>query len=666
MDRTAETASPWGELVAWLRKELAPRPGRGAAVLRTAANCTITVIIGMVFEIPLPAYMAYVVFLASRDEYVGTLITTIGASIAVTLAVGLLLLFYIVDAGEPALRIPLMALSTFIGMFLVRTSALGPIAFLVGYLLVLGQTLIDPLPSTEILTRIVLWLWVIVMLPATLTTVVDLALGRNPAKLLMQTALRLLDVATATLRGRPVDVSELQADALKLLELREHAQIADRRLRALGAADHRLIETGVELLSLLPALPPRTPPEIREWLADSSQACRRALASEKLPVPEARAVPVQWRDRLDGELLAIVIAINDALGRLATAIANRRVAVGTPHVSKKMPLLVADAWSNGEHARFALKTTIAVMAAYFIYSMNDWPGTRTAVTTCFFVALGTFGESIHKLTLRIVGASIGGLLATFCIVYVLPRMTDIGQLALLIGVVSAVSAWISTSSERLSYLGMQLAFAFFLGVLHDYGPTTDLTTARDRFVGILLGNVLIAIVFSTMWPKSALERAREILAQALAALGNLVRNASNPPADARLTAVQKVAEAQHLVSIAMFEGHLLERGERRKSFEETFVQSVDRLAAAAFVVAAQPVREIVGEAARAQDAAAAQWFADTARRIAAREAPPSPPARPDTAVQTALLPATSSPLRAALDARIFLQREIEHVAATSS
>src|SRR5262249_53154799 len=171
--------------------------------------------------------------------------------------------------------------------------------------------------------------------------------------------------------------------------------------------------------------------------------------------------------------------------------------------------------------------------------------------------LGTCCETIHKFMLRIVGASIGGILATACIVYVLPEMTDIGQLALLIAAVSAVSAWISTSSERLSYLGMQLAFAFFLGVLHDYGPTTDLTTARDRFVGILLGNVLIAIVFSTMWPKSALERAREVMSEALKSLGELVRSASSPRADARLTAVQKVAEARHLVSIAMFEAHLL-------------------------------------------------------------------------------------------------------------
>jgi multidrug resistance protein MdtO len=388
------------------------------------------------------------------------------------------------------------------------------------------------------------------------------------------------------------------------------------------------------------------------------------LASERAPLPAVRVLSTEWRERLDGELLAIVVAINDALGRLAADIGRRRTAANTPHVPTKMPLLVADAWSNPEHARFAFKVTVAVMAAYFIYSINDWPGTRTAVTTCFFVALGTFGESIHKVTLRLVGASIGGLLATVCIVYVLPEMTDIGQLALLIAAVSAGSAWISTSSERLSYLGMQLAFAFFLGVLHDYGPTTELTTTRDRVVGVLLGNVLIAIVFSTMWPKSALESAREAIAHALAALGDLVRSAGKPRVDARLTAIQKVAEARHLVSIAMFEAHLLERGPRTESDEEAAVKSVDRLAAATFVVAAQPPGEEIGAAAQAQDAAAAQWFADAAQRIAAREPPPPPPR--SVVVAQAVVPPAVPSLRAATDARAFLQREIEHAAATSS
>ena len=658
-----ETSSQWGDFTAWLREELAPRPGRTAAAARIGVNCAITVVVAMVFEIPLPAYMAYIVLLLSSREYIGTLITAVAGAIAVTVAVVLSLVFFMAGASEPALRIPLMALSTFLGMFLVRTSALGPIAFLAAFVVVLSQTLIDGIPSTEALLRLVLWLWVVVMFPATLTALVELAFGRSPSKLVRETGLRLLDSVTDTLLGRPsADPGDRQAEALGLLELLKHGEMADRRLRRLAAIDRRLIETLLELLTLLRALPSETPREIRQWLGSLSEECRMALASADAPLPTPRRLPAELLRGLDGEVVAVVTAIADALDRLGAEIARRRLGADAPGASAKRTLLAADAWSNPEHARFALKTTIAVMASYFIYTMLDWPGIRTAVTTCFFVALGSLGETMHKLTLRIAGALIGGAAALLSIVYVLPQMTDIGQLALLIAAMSAVSGWVTLSSERLSYLGMQMGFAFFLGVLHDYGPTMELTTARDRIVGILLGNVLMTIVFSTMWPVSALDRARQLLAQALGSLGELVRNATQPLVDARLAAVQRVVQARQFVSIAAFETQLLQR-ERHESFEEKTLRSLDRLATAAFVVAAQPSAADVGEAVRTQDASTSTWFADNARRVASGQSPPAPPDRTAlVAARAGLTDSTPSPLRAALDARTFLQREVEHVA----
>jgi multidrug resistance protein MdtO len=651
-------------MAAWLHDELAPRPGRGAAVARIAVGCAITVVVAMVFEIPLPAYSAYIVLLLSREEYVGTLIGAVGGAVAATAGVVLSLLFFMGDASEPALRIPLMAVSTFLGLFLTSTSALGPIAFLAGFVLVVSQTLVDGIPSTEALTRLVLWLWVVVMFPATLTTLIDLAFGRNPARLALQTGLRLLESVTATLLGRPLtDAGDQQAEALELLELQKHAQMAEPRLRGLAEIDRRLIETLVELMTMLRALPSDTPREIREWLANVSTECRVALASKDAPLPKPRTVPAELLRGLDGETLSVVTALADSLGRLGTEIARRRTGADAPGASTKAALLVADAWSNPEHARFALKTTIAVMGSYFIYTMLDWPGIRTAVTTCFFVALGSLGETMHKLTLRIGGALIGGAAATLSIVYVLPQMTDIGQLALLIAAVSAASAWVATSSELLSYLGLQMAFAFFLGVLQDYGPTTELTTARDRIVGILLGNVLITIVFSVMWPVSALDRARQVLAQALGALGELVRNATRPLVDSRLKAVQKVSEAQRLVSIAAFETHLLQGARQRETFEESAVRTLERLATAAFVVAAQPNRSDIGDAARVQDERAAAWFSDAARRFAAGELPPALiPESELTEAHQAPLDVVPSLVRPALAARAFLRREMQHAA----
>ncbi len=92
------------------------------------------------------------------------------------------------------------------------------------------------------------------------------------------------------------------------------------------------------------------------------------------------------------------------------------------------------------------------MIVYSVYTMLDWSGLRTAIVTCFFVALGSLGETVHKL----ICDSQGGRWRTdagLSIVFVLPHLTDIGQLCALTAVVALFAGWVATSSERLSYAG---------------------------------------------------------------------------------------------------------------------------------------------------------------------------------------------------------------------
>ena len=665
MTQNNEPASRGRELFAWLREELAPRPGRLAAVARIAGSCAIAVTTAMVFEIPMPEYVVYYVFMISREESVATLITSASVAVGVTLAVAFSLVFLTVDAGASALRLPLMAGITLLGMYLARISTLGPLAYLVGFVMVLTQTLVDVVPSPEMLTRLVLWLWVVVMVPAAISAMVNLVFGENPAKLTQQTALRLLDTVTATLDERhSPELARQQADALGLVALRKHAQIADRQWRKAAGIDRRSIETLVELLTLLSAIPPDLPRDIRKLLVEASEECHRALASAGAPAPRRRAVSPALLNGLAADSLPIVVAIDSALGRLGDDIARRRTAEESLPGRSATNLFVPDAWSNPEHLRFALKTTVAVMAAYFIYTILDWPGISTAVSTCFVVALSSLGEAIHKMWLRISGALIGGLAAGLCIVYLLPHMTDIGQLCLLVTAASAIFAWVASSSERLSYMGLQMALAFLLGVLQGYGPDTGLTVLWDRVVGILLGNLLMSIVFSVMWPISALDRARTAIAQALRALGNLMRDAVHPQTGVRLAAVQRVTEARHFTSVAAFEMHLLQEPARRESFEETAIAHLNRLTMAVFVVAGQSSGEDISEASRMQDTATSVWFADTAERFAAADSAPAAPGAAKVAAAQAVPPGVDeSRRRAAIEARILLQREIEHVAA---
>ena len=140
MTALAESERPRHPLIELLAVELASREGRWAAVARIATGCAITVAIAMTFQIPEPTYMAYIVFLLSKDEKNATVTSALGAFIAATLAVLLTLGLELIDTAEPALRLPLMAMATYAAMFTARTFALGPISYLAGFLIVLVQS----------------------------------------------------------------------------------------------------------------------------------------------------------------------------------------------------------------------------------------------------------------------------------------------------------------------------------------------------------------------------------------------------------------------------------------------------------------------------------------------------------------------------------------------
>jgi multidrug resistance protein MdtO len=348
-----------------------------------------------------------------------------------------------------------------------------------------------------------------------------------------------------------------------------------------------------------------------------------------------------------------VIALRSTLSVLLAAIL--RPAAPPDNAEAHHPprrLLVADAFSNPAHWQFALKTTMAVMASYVIYQLLDWPGMRTAVVTCFFVALSSLGETVHKLLLRLSGAMIGGAIAALCIVFVLPHLTDIGQLCLLVAVVSVGAAWVATSSELLSYAGMQIAFAFFLGVLQGYAPATDLTVLRDRVAGILLGNIVITIIFSSFWPQSARSGVRAALAEALRAVGAVIRQ---PAEEARMRTVQALVRADHLRTLSLFELRMLP-SHAPPSLRLPSVANIERLAGAAFVVSTDAIYRNAEPGSTARFAAWADSAADNVSRDL--PLPPSPTAWTAAA-------ATEPNARRAEHAMEQLESEVRHVASAA-
>ena len=189
---------------------------------------------------------------------------------------------------------------------------------------------------------------------------------------------------------------------------------------------------------------------------------------------------------------------------------------------KPKSLFASDAFTNPAHVHFAIKVTFAAMFCYIFYMAIDWSGIHTAFITCTFIALETTGATLHKGVLRIGGCVIGGALALFTIVFLMPHMDTIASLVVVVGCASAIAGWVGAGSEMISYAGLQIAFAFFYSVFQGYAPDTDLDNVRNRVVGILFGLIVTGLVFRYIWPERTIDRLRDALRAALRQLARLL------------------------------------------------------------------------------------------------------------------------------------------------
>jgi multidrug resistance protein MdtO len=622
-------------LIDVLVAELAWREGRWAAVARIASGSAITVVIAMVFQIPQPTYMAYIVFLISKDEMSATIKSAMGGLAAVTVAVILVLGLELIDTAEPALRLPLMALTTFAAMFTARTFALGPISFLAGFVVVLLQTLVDDVRSAETLTRVTLWIWVVIFVPVAVTVGINLLFGEGTAVLAARNVRKVLrEWEAAVVEGSSrTRLSDWRARLLPSLGIANEQGRRDSRVNA------TMIRALLDALVIAESLPDPLPESLRAELTARLQSCLSAVESSDTPAKHDSA-GLLAKHAKGVDMQPPMIALRDALENVKIAVDSPLPKNQAGHSRESSErFIVADAFSNPAHWQFSLKTTLAVMAAYAAYALLDWPGMRTAVVTCFFVALSSLGETVHKLALRLSGAIIGGLIAALCIVFVVPYLTDIGQLFLLIFVVSLGAAWIATSSEFLAYAGMQIAFAFFLGILQGYAPATDLTVLRDRIAGIVLGNIVITIVFSSLWPQSARSSLREALADSLRAIAEVIRQ-PRAAERARLNTIHSLNRAENLRALSAFELRMLPEHEQQ-SRTLPGITAIQELAGAAFVLTSDKISPVNPMA----TTALADWATSAADQVNrggtvpafAAMAAPAPSASGDFASRTAQL-----------------------------
>src|SRR5215472_15580945 len=536
------------QLFEFLRRELAPLPGRAIGTVRTVIACVVTVVLCVALRVV-------------TEEAGETLLFGVVALLALTIGLAMSLVLLTVAMDQAWLRFCLMAALAALGLFLRRTFVIGAFGFVIGLVGTLIMTVPDFIPVPELVVRASLWLWPVFALGITASVAVNLLIApSDPAKLLdEELGIRMQateDALTRLLEGSggettPSVATLATAGMARMLALLRSATIVhpslrrrQGKLRALITLADRFV-TASAALELTTTAPLLAAERVRlQRVAEECGRVRQALATgHPLEPASPGSAPPPGAD--DPVVHPALVELERVVNLLRSTLESEDVPAEVAPLAEPRRLFVPDALTNPEYLRYALKGSLAVMICYLLQSAVDWPGIRTCIVTCMIVGLTSEGSTIQKATLRFSGALVVALLGFLSILLLIPGMESITSLVLVVAAGTVIAGWVNLGSPRISYAGVQIAFAFFVCVIQGFAPEWHFDTLRDRLVGILLGNVVITLVFLYVWPVDALIALRRSLAAALRTttrLATVESETDDPAVMARSTAALR-AEA---------------------------------------------------------------------------------------------------------------------------
>jgi multidrug resistance protein MdtO len=516
----------------FLKRELAPFPGRLNVMLRCILTSAIVIVASMALEVPELALSLLVVFYVTQSNVVVTRLVGVMFIVGSTLGIGLSILLLKFTFDYPLLRIVVASLLFFGSVYFMRVLKIGVVFFIVAIVVIYVQSFVDQTDQADLLIRAVLWVWIAVNYPIALTLVVNtLLLPAEPqlqlkAEIHRQLAAldtRLTQLIDGTTSAAPITLASVQQGALALQKLLRFTTMRDAHYREHQALQLACIATVSRLYRGASELPLSWPgaSAVRLAMLRELRANARALDESVMSGEPYRYVSTATpEERNAADAIPAAGELQRALHAYADLVASG-VEPGKPPASE--PMVAPDAWTNPAYMRFSLKTLLAVLVCYVFYNTVDWQGVHTIMLTCLIVALPSLGASTQRALLRLGGAAVGSALALFMVVFVVPHLDDIVGLLLITLPVVALGAWISAGSERIGYAGIQVMFTFSLAVLGQFGPTTNLTEIRDRMVGIALGVSVATFVQMSFWREGEGDVLRQKLATMLRAIAAQLR-----------------------------------------------------------------------------------------------------------------------------------------------
>jgi multidrug resistance protein MdtO len=502
---------------------LGANPERLEFATRLAVICALTTLVTEIYQTPYLAIAAYLPFFFNRPERTVSLILSLVFTLVIAVVIALVFLIANVVLDDPMWRVMAIAVASFSLLFLGAASRLRPIAsssaMIVGYALAQLGTI----QTGELATRALLYLELAVAIPAGISLIINLLVAPAPRRTIQHGIADRLTLCVAVLRNpasaaRSALAATVREGVAPILELVKLAEIEKSApLRDLGALKQAALSS-FALMSAIDVMATSAevelPSTVRAKLADAVERVAHSMERGRYWVDITLELPDANLPPLAHELVA---AIRGAVTRFAEP---DTPAQAPP--TKKDGFWAEDAFTNPAHVQYALKTTAAAVCCYLLYSLLDWPGIHTCFLTVYLVAQSTAAESVEKLTLRIVGCLVGAAAGYAAIVFLVPALTSIGGLMIAVFAGAWIGAYVAGGSPHISYAGFQIAFAFFLCVIQGPGPAFDLTLARDRIIGILIGNVVAYFALVHLWPVSISSRVDPSLAAAFRQLAKAV------------------------------------------------------------------------------------------------------------------------------------------------
>lgn len=553
-------------VVQQIKQDLLPSKFRFATTWRIALLCALMAGVAMLYEIPESAISCYLIIYLVKTNAIENILLCVGVMVLCSIAVCVIFILFNLTIQNVMLRFFFMALFSGLFMYLSSASTLGDIGNLIALVIAFLMTLIDDVPFGDAATRGLLYALLMAVSPMLLVIIFNYFFGISPKKLLMnKLAERFGDASRFFLGKVPYSInitdalstqSECKGDLMLIklffLKGKEEIQWLDS-----------IIDNSYEILIMSLNLPDDTSAETRQLLAKKCQFIAQCLENNQ--IKQLETLKNEKSSHLENS--QILADFQDIL--------FKNKVINDPKV--KNSFFVKDAFTNPNHKYFAIKTTCAALICYVFYDYFEWQGIHTAMITCYVVALTSVGETVHKLTLRIIGCLIGALIGIISLVYIIPHLSDIFSLMVLIFFCILPAAWVAAGNERISYAGVQVGLAFLLTVLHGFKPSYDMDVASDRILGILLGNVVMYIMFTKVWPVSIMtavnSQIRNILDNYVALKLKSYNN--NVEALSLVAAINEgIIKTKDDINLLMFETHFKDKGGALTHFFNQFLTDV--------------------------------------------------------------------------------------------